>query len=244
MLFIVFRESIVDICLEKSGNVTQCHPGAVRKYLCSREKEVCRKMKLAVRKHDIELCSPARLVSGSVNILRCEFSFDEAWEGYVRTAVFASLDGAWAVPLVEDAAVVPWEALEAGRRLRIGVYGVCGDKRLPTVYTEPIFVERGAEEGDASGEPSPDKWTQLLEAIEQGLLKGDPGYSPGISVEPVAGGHRITVTSENGSESFDVLDGDSCELPPVSAADNGKFLRVNGGAWSAVELDAAEEVGF
>ena len=135
-------------------------------------------MKLAVQKHDIHVVEPQRLVSGSVNLVRCQFSFDETWDGYGKTAVFASFGGVWAVPLVADKATIPWEALEAGRRLRIGVYGVKDDVRLPTVYTEPLFVETGAEEGQEPGEPSESKWVQLMAAIENGLLRGEAGYTP------------------------------------------------------------------
>ena len=135
-------------------------------------------MKLNLRKHDIDVVEPQRLVSGSVNIVRCRFSFDETWSGYGKTAVFATFGGVWAVPLVADEAIIPWEALEAGRRLRIGVYGLKDDKRLPTVYTEPLLVETGAEEGHEPGEPTQSKWAQLMTAIENGLLRGEPGYTP------------------------------------------------------------------
>lgn len=135
-------------------------------------------MKLVVKKQDIAVVRPERLVSGSVNLVHCEFEFDESWEGFGKTAVFASFGGVWAVGLVNNSAAIPWEALEAGRRLRIGVYGVKDDIRMPTVYTEPLFVETGAEEGDEPIEPSPDKWEQLMAAIEDGLLRGEDGHTP------------------------------------------------------------------
>lgn len=135
-------------------------------------------MKLSVRKHDIDVVEPQRLVSGSINLVRCQFTFDETWDGYGKTAVFATFGGVWAVPLVADEAIIPWEALEAGRRLRIGVYGIKGDTRLPTVYTEPLFVETGAEEGREPDEPTQGKWEQLMAAIENGLLKGEDGHTP------------------------------------------------------------------
>jgi hypothetical protein len=34
------------------------------------------------------------------------------------------------------------------------------------------------------------------------------------------------------------------ELPTVTAADNGKFLRVTDGAWAAVAINNAEEASF
>lgn len=37
---------------------------------------------------------------------------------------------------------------------------------------------------------------------------------------------------------------ETVSLPSVSTADNGKFLRVVNGAWSAVTVDSAEGVSF
>ena len=37
--------------------------------------------------------------------------------------------------------------------------------------------------------------------------KGEDGISPVVSVEPVDGGHRVTVTDKEGTKSFDVMDG-------------------------------------
>ena len=153
-------------------------------------------MKLAVRKHDINVVEPQRLVSGSVNLVSCRFSFDETWDGFGKTAVFATFGGVWAVPLVADEATIPWEALEAGRRLRIGVYGVKGDVRLPTVYTEPLFVETGAEEGQEPGEPTQSKWSQLMAAIENGLLRGEAGYTPVKGVDYFTKAEREELTKE------------------------------------------------
>ena len=37
--------------------------------------------------------------------------------------------------------------------------------------------------------------------------KGDPGFSPIVSVEDIPGGHEVTITDEQGDHSFDVMDG-------------------------------------
>lgn len=37
--------------------------------------------------------------------------------------------------------------------------------------------------------------------------KGDPGFSPIVSVEDIPGGHEVTITDEQGNHSFDVMDG-------------------------------------
>lgn len=38
---------------------------------------------------------------------------------------------------------------------------------------------------------------------------GDDGFSPTVTVTEISGGHRITITDANGSQSFDVLNGDA-----------------------------------
>lgn len=46
--------------------------------------------------------------------------------------------------------------------------------------------------------------------------KGDEGFSPTITVAPITGGHRVTVTNETGSASFDVLDGQADSIEWVN----------------------------
>ena len=38
-------------------------------------------------------------------------------------------------------------------------------------------------------------------------LPGEPGFSPVVSVEEITGGHRITITDEEGDNTFDVMNG-------------------------------------
>ena len=40
----------------------------------------------------IELTEPVMLVAGTVNVYTVSFSFDSAWDGFQRTAVFFSRD--------------------------------------------------------------------------------------------------------------------------------------------------------
>lgn len=37
--------------------------------------------------------------------------------------------------------------------------------------------------------------------------KGDDGFSPVVEIAEIEGGHRVTVTDANGSQSFDVMNG-------------------------------------
>lgn len=47
----------------------------------------------------------------------------------------------------------------------------------------------------------------LHRRAESGEFNGQDGYSPTITVSPIEGGHRVTVTDRNGTKSVDVLDG-------------------------------------
>lgn len=38
-------------------------------------------------------------------------------------------------------------------------------------------------------------------------LQGEPGFSPVVSVEPITGGNRVTITDADGDTSFDVMNG-------------------------------------
>lgn len=42
-------------------------------------------------------------------------------------------------------------------------------------------------------------------------LPGEPGFSPIVSVEPITGGNRVTITDADGDTTFDVMDGQQGE---------------------------------
>jgi hypothetical protein len=73
--------------------------------------------------------------------------------------------------------------------------------------------------------------------------------SPEVSVEAIEGGHRVTVKDVNGTKTFDVMDGEDgadgdCQLPTITENDDGKFLRVANGKWSAEAIPQAEEESY
>ena len=135
-------------------------------------------MRLSATGNRLTLISPDRLVSGSVNVFTCYFDFDESWDGYFPTAVFDSSLKRQLVeqPIINGECQFPFEMLDAGGRVRVGIYGVSGDKRRPTTYAEWMPVARGAEPGVAANRP-PDLTTyeKLLQAIHNGQLTGPAG---------------------------------------------------------------------
>lgn len=65
----------------------------------------------------------------------------------------------------------------------------------------------GTSEADLKGEKGDAFAYEDFTEDQLAALKGDKGYSPTITVEAITGGHRITITDANGSESIDVMDG-------------------------------------
>lgn len=102
-------------------------------------------------------------MSGSAEIYEAVFTFDASWDGFARTAVFECGGERREQLLVNDRCIVPWEILKAGAYLRVGVYGVDGNKTMPTVYSGQMFVARGAEPSETAREHSPDVFEQIVE---------------------------------------------------------------------------------
>lgn len=88
----------------------------------------------------------------------------------------------------------------------------------PAVLTTPgfdIYVEDAPEDGGVEGTS---EFTSLVEQtaktkalqleIEQKLADGEfDGYSPEVTVTPITGGHRVTITDAEGESTFEVMDG-------------------------------------
>lgn len=112
---------------------------------------------------------PQLLTTGMVGAV-VEFSFDEAWDGLTRCAVFADGMVAKDVLLSGNTCVIPHEVLTtSGHVLCVGVYGTnaAGDVAIPTVYAEVGMIRPGADPtGDESYPPAPSVAAQLQERIE------------------------------------------------------------------------------
>lgn len=133
-------------------------------------------MKLFATGNRLVLTEADRLVSGSINIYTCEFTFDDSWAGYMPTAVFECGGKAVEMAVIDNVCQVPFELLTPNARIRVGIYGISGDKRRPTTYAEWMPVERGTETGGAAETPpDPTVYEQLLQAINEGRLTGPQG---------------------------------------------------------------------
>jgi len=154
---------------------------------------------LIVNDQEIELAEPVTIVSGSENVYLCKFTFTAEWTGFEKTAVFLSRTDAREVYIYNNECVIPWEALEIGeikrQELKIGVYGVKDDARMPTVYTKPITVHDGAETAEGGGTPTPTQWEQILELLSDGTVYIDPTLTtPGKGADAAVTGDLFEKT--------------------------------------------------
>ena len=179
------------------------------------------------------------LTSGMVGV-PVRFAFDSDWDGLNIVAVFDGGGHRISVPLLTDMeAVLPWEVIaKANTRLRIGAEGRKSDGSVvvPTVWANAGYIKEGAVATDEEGNPpTPSIYDQIMAAIEAGKLNGKPGedgVSPTVSVTEIEGGHRVTITDEEGAKSFDVMDGDGSTVEIVdnlSSTDTDKALSANQG---------------
>ncbi len=111
------------------------------------------------------------IASGDCNYDKCAFTFDEAWDGYIKTAVFYQERQKiyYAVLDNEDKCTIPSPALTKATPLYIGVFGVMGNK-LVTSTTDSISIVDGAVSGtEIDMEPSETVFASII-AYYQAIL--------------------------------------------------------------------------
>lgn len=125
-----------------------------------------------------------------------EFAFDSEWDGYdVKTARFVY--GGKKTDVVFKGNVVQVPVMSNTTKVFVGVFS--GDLRTSTpaaIVCRPSILCKGGTPHD----PTPDVYAQIMDMMNSAV-------SPTVSVDDVAGGHRITITDVSGTKTFDVMDG-------------------------------------
>lgn len=118
---------------------------------------------------DVIIKESERLISGSVKIYTCTFTFDESWDGYTKTVVFSTGGSRLVnVALLDNVCEIPPEVLRPNARVRIGIYGTDGVRSRPTTYSEWINVEQGADvSGNYAEPPTPSVYDQWVAALDE-----------------------------------------------------------------------------
>ena len=177
---------------------------------------------LQANKIYLEVCAKEGVTSGSVNVYTVRFSFNSDWDGLDRTAVFHAGDDQISVVLDgSNECQIPWEVLEnPGRNLSVGVYGTKGGTVvLPTIWAQLGEIREGVSLGSTAQPPTPDVYSQILEAAEQAEKIAQ-------SVRDDADAGKFD--GEPGPEGPQGPPGDG--VPEITPEDEGKFLGVLDGA--------------
>ena len=126
-------------------------------------------MKFHAKNNDLIIKESERLISGSVNIYTCEFTFDESWDGYTVTAVF-STNGSRLINMavVDGKCQIPVEVLRPNARIRVGIFGTDGVRSRPTTYSDWVTVEQGVDmTGNTAQPPTPSVYEQWMNSLDE-----------------------------------------------------------------------------
>lgn len=121
-------------------------------------------LKIQVEKQLLSILNQEIIASGDVNADRCEFSFSEDWEGYVKTGVFYQdkSNVQYVVLESDNTCAIPAAAMAKEGNLYIGVFGIKGSVLL-TSTVEKVYINEGAISGEGiSTEPSDDVFLSII----------------------------------------------------------------------------------
>lgn len=187
-----------------------------------------------IKRQAIEISSDV-IVAESLNYLKAQFVFtSNDWSGLIKTAYFTQGDKTHDIDLDENNIAFPlhlsageWTVCVVGKEYWNGelVERITTDSATfevkpfkvgkETPFPEPTTTEIERVEGkmgNLSDLLTKDK-TSLVNAINEVYKRGGSGggggdgFSPIIDITKIDGGHRVTITDIDGTESFDVLDG-------------------------------------
>lgn len=145
------------------------------------------------------------LVSQSVGEVAFEASFDESWDGYAKTIIFATPHTRKAILYAGGTAEVPREVLaHPTDSLRISAVGIKGGHRRPTAHMRRglAVVVSGAIEGGPPAEHTPALWEQVLAKMQAAALTPDEALeslAEAGMLEPVADSRGAIYTDGDGN---------------------------------------------
>lgn len=114
---------------------------------------------------EVKLDTQPIIASGSVETIQILFSFDSAWEGFGRIALFWGPDEqVYSAPVLNGKAIVPHEAIAEKGKLRFGVYGTKGTDRITTAKLAYPIAE-GAWSSEAVPSVDPVRAQNILDQI-------------------------------------------------------------------------------
>lgn len=188
-------------------------------------------MKIEIKGSCTRLIEDASLIQNSATSYGVEFTFNEAWDGFAKTALFEAGSASIAVVLTDDKCTVPAECLKrAGVRLQVMVYGVKGDACISTGWcvTSMILhkVSLGLGSGGGGSTLPDDVYEQIMGAIGDLSAAGFEGKTLAEVFKEIKGSVCETATDEEVGDALDTTFGTKTdpsdrpeELPSNTATD-------------------------
>jgi hypothetical protein len=122
------------------------------------------KLQMELERQLLSLKNQEIISSGDSNFDSCIFSFDESWDGFVKTAVFYQDKNNVQYVVLErdDTCMIPSAAMVKAGRMYIGVFGI-KDTAVVTSTLVAIDIREGAISGDTvSTEPTDDVFLAII----------------------------------------------------------------------------------
>lgn len=160
---------------------------------------------IVVRDQVLTAAPDKLLVSRSVGEATFGVDFDDSWDGYARTIIFATPHIQKAILYAGGVAEVPWEVLARPTdSLRISAVGIKEGRRRPTAHMRRglAVALSDAIEGSPSQEHTPALWEQALEQLQRAALTPDEALEALVEagiLEPVTDGNGAIYTDEDGN---------------------------------------------
>lgn len=110
------------------------------------------------------------ITTGSIGSIQCSFTFDEEWDGLIKTAIFKADDGTtYPVLLTEDICTVPNEAIVDGCYITMGVMGTKNGDVVVATEWQNGDLNTGCY--TAISPPSEDIYIQILNEFSAGTAR-------------------------------------------------------------------------
>lgn len=113
-----------------------------------------------------KICS----VNGTVDIIKCNFAFDDWAEFPARQAIFKNSGAinSYVAPIVEDSCVIPWEALKREGAVRVALVGTNTDGQVQRTNTVICVIQTATLQGGVNSiEPTADQYAQFIAEVEE-----------------------------------------------------------------------------
>lgn len=156
--------------------------------------------------HQTLAISDPEAAEKSVNYLECAFYFlTPDWQGLTKTAFFIGADGKNYSAVIQDGTcVVPWEAITEPGFLRMSVAGFGQMSLIITTDIASLRLRDTIFGGNPSQAPSPDQYTQIMQAMT-GKVDKDQGTQNAGKVLGINDSGKVEPMDNAGGGSSDLL---------------------------------------